>query len=94
MPSSLPRRTFGAFLGRQNVIKDDLLLLGLDTNHGFAKVAVENSEVAKRRTAWSNGEPASSNGHRVRANARPKPAGDESGSVLPTTHKAENCTVN
>ena len=23
---------------------------GLDTNHGFAKVAVENSEVAKRRT--------------------------------------------
>ena len=50
MPSSLPRRTFGAFLGRQNVIKDYLLLLGLDTNHGFAKVAVENSEVAKRRT--------------------------------------------
>ena len=27
-----------------------LLPLGLDTNHGFAKVAVENSEVAKRRT--------------------------------------------
>src|SRR5215467_7447084 len=50
MPSSLPRRTFGAFLGRQNVIKDYLLLLGLDTNHGFAKVAVKNSEVDKRRT--------------------------------------------
>src|SRR5215467_3311630 len=50
MPSSLPRRTFGAFLGRQNVIKDYLRPLGLDTNHGFAKVAVENSEVAKRRT--------------------------------------------
>jgi len=32
------------------VIKDYLLPLGLDTNHGFAKVAVENSEVAKRRT--------------------------------------------
>ena len=31
--------------------RDSLLLpLGLDTNHGFAKTAVENSEVAKRRT--------------------------------------------
>jgi hypothetical protein len=35
---------------RENVIKDYLLPLGLDTNHGFAKVAVENSEVTKRRT--------------------------------------------
>jgi len=35
---------------QENVIKDYLLPLGLDTNHGFAKVAVENSEVAKRRT--------------------------------------------
>jgi hypothetical protein len=34
---------------QENVIKDYLLPLGLDTNHGFAKVAVENSEVAKRR---------------------------------------------
>ncbi len=50
MPSSLPKRTFIAGLRRQNVIKDYLLPLGLDTNHGFAKVAVENSEVAKRRT--------------------------------------------
>ncbi len=31
------------------MIKDYLLPLGLDTNHGFAKVAGENSEVAKRR---------------------------------------------
>lgn len=31
------------------MIKDYLLPLGLDTNHGFAKVAVENSEVARRR---------------------------------------------
>ncbi len=35
---------------QENIIKDYLLPLGLDTNHGFAKVAVENSEVAKRRT--------------------------------------------
>ncbi len=35
---------------QENVIKDYLLPLGLDINHGFVKVAVENSEVAKRRT--------------------------------------------
>jgi len=35
---------------QENVIKDYLRPLGLDTNHGVAKVAVENSEVAKRRT--------------------------------------------
>jgi hypothetical protein len=35
---------------QENVIKDYLRPLGLDTNHGFAKAAVENSEVAKRRT--------------------------------------------
>ena len=35
---------------QENVIKDYLLLLGLDTNHGFAKVAVENSEVVRQRT--------------------------------------------
>jgi transposase len=35
---------------QENVIKDYLRPLGLDTNHGFAKVAVENSEAAKRRT--------------------------------------------
>ncbi len=35
---------------QENVIKDYLLPLGLDTNHGFAKVVVENSEVARRRT--------------------------------------------
>lgn len=35
---------------QENILKDYLLPLGLDTNHGFAKVAVENSEVAKRRT--------------------------------------------
>ncbi|GHO72371.1 hypothetical protein KSD_01420 [Ktedonobacter sp. SOSP1-85] len=35
---------------QENVIKDYLRPLGLDTNHGFAKIAVENSEVTKRRT--------------------------------------------
>ena len=35
---------------QENMIKDYLLPLGLDINHGFAKVEVENSEVAKRRT--------------------------------------------
>ena len=36
---------------QENVIKDFLLPLGLDTNHGFAKTQVENSEVAKKREA-------------------------------------------
>ncbi len=35
---------------QENVIKDYLRPLGLDTNHGFAKSAVENSEVTRRRT--------------------------------------------
>jgi hypothetical protein len=35
---------------QENIIKDYLLPLGLDTNHGFAKRAIENSEVVKRRT--------------------------------------------
>jgi len=50
---------------QENSIKDWLLPLGLDTNHGYAKTLVEHSEVAKRRTAleqrrdtlarWTNG---------------------------------------
>lgn len=36
---------------QENVIKDYLRPLGLDTNHGFAKTPVENSEVAKRRAS-------------------------------------------
>src|SRR6266567_899312 len=35
---------------QENIIKGYLRPLGLDTNHGFAKTVVENSEVAKRRT--------------------------------------------
>ncbi len=43
------------YLGRwpcqENVIRDFLLPLGLDTNHRDAKAPVGNSEAAKRRTA-------------------------------------------
>ena len=34
------------------MIKDFLLPLGLDINHGFAKAPVANSEVSKKREAW------------------------------------------
>jgi hypothetical protein len=36
---------------QENAIRDYLIPLGIDTNHGYAKTAVVNSEVAKRRTA-------------------------------------------
>lgn len=36
---------------QENIIRDYLLALGLDTNHGYAKRAVVNSEIAKRRAA-------------------------------------------
>ncbi len=36
---------------QENIIRDFLLPLGLDTNHGYGKTPVENSEAAKRRTA-------------------------------------------
>lgn len=36
---------------QENVIKDFLLPLGLDTNHGYAKTAIANSETGKKRTA-------------------------------------------
>jgi hypothetical protein len=38
---------------QENIIRDWLLPLGLDTNHGYAKTAVEHSEVAKQRLAFS-----------------------------------------
>ena len=40
-----------SFPAQENVIKNWLLPLGLDINHGFAKMPVENSEVAKKREA-------------------------------------------
>lgn len=36
---------------QENVIRDWLLPLGLDTNHGYRKTPVVNSEVAKKRAA-------------------------------------------
>jgi hypothetical protein len=36
---------------QENIIRDFLLPLGLDTNQGFAKTPVENSEATKKRTA-------------------------------------------
>jgi hypothetical protein len=35
---------------QENIIRDFLIPLGLDTNHGYSKTGVENSEVAKQRT--------------------------------------------
>ncbi len=36
---------------QENIIRDFLLPLGLDTNHGYGKVPIVNSEVAKKRAA-------------------------------------------
>jgi hypothetical protein len=36
---------------QENIIRDFLLPLGLDTNHGYGKMPIVNSEVAKKRTA-------------------------------------------
>ncbi len=36
---------------QENIIRDFLLPLGLDTNHGYGKTEVENSEVSKKRAA-------------------------------------------
>ncbi len=36
---------------QENSIRDWLITLGIDTNHGYAKTEVVNSEVAKQRTA-------------------------------------------
>ncbi len=49
-PIELAQTYIHRWPAQENVIKDYLLPLGLDTNHGFAKTAVENSEVVRRRT--------------------------------------------
>jgi len=49
--ADLARTYFDRWPRQENVIKDWLLELGLDTNHGYAQTSVENSEVAKRRSA-------------------------------------------
>ena len=56
-PSPLDAATLAAayihrWAAQENVIKDYLLPLGLDTNHGFAKTPVVNSEVAKKRETF------------------------------------------
>ena len=53
---------------QENVIKDFLLPLGLDVNHGFAKTPVINSEVNKKREAL---EKRCANVQRFREAARP-----------------------
>jgi hypothetical protein len=54
---------------QEDVIKDFLLPLGLDTNHGFVKTPVINSEVNKKREAL---EKRCANVHRFREAAREK----------------------
>jgi hypothetical protein len=49
---SLAQSYIQRWAAQENVIKDYLLPLGLDTNHGFAKAPVVNSEVAKRRELY------------------------------------------
>jgi hypothetical protein len=48
---ALARAYIHRWPAQENVIKDFLLPLGLDINHGFAKVPVVNSEVSKKREA-------------------------------------------
>jgi hypothetical protein len=49
--ADLARTYFHRWPAQENAIRDFLIPLGIDTNHGYAKVPVVNSEVAKRRTA-------------------------------------------
>jgi hypothetical protein len=48
---TLARSYIHRWPAQENVIKDFLLPLGLDINHGFAKTPVINSEVSKKREA-------------------------------------------
>lgn len=48
---TLARSYIQRWPAQENVIKDFLLPLGLDINHGFAKTPVINSEVSKKREA-------------------------------------------
>lgn len=48
---TLARTSIHRWPAQENVIKDWLLPLGLDINHGFAKMPVVNSEVSKKREA-------------------------------------------
>jgi len=48
---ALAEAYFHRWPAQENAIRDWLIPLGIDTNHGYAKAPVENSEVAKRRAA-------------------------------------------
>lgn len=50
-PLLLAQTYFHRWPAQENAIRDFLIPLGLDTNHGYAKTVVVNSEVAKRRAA-------------------------------------------
>ncbi len=39
------------WLAQKNIIRDWLIPLGIDINHGYAKTAVVNSEMTKKREA-------------------------------------------
>ncbi len=51
MPWNWLRPTFDAGPFKRGVIRDYLLPLGLDPNHGYGKTPVINSEVSKKRAA-------------------------------------------
>lgn len=51
-PIALVRLYSRRWPAQENVIKDWLLPLGLDTNHGYRRTVVENSEEARRRSEW------------------------------------------
>lgn len=44
-------RGFKHWPAQENAIRDWLIQLGIDVNHGFAKTPVINSEIAKKREA-------------------------------------------
>ena len=48
-PVTLAQTYISRWPRQENIIKDWLLPLGLDTNHGFSKTEVENSETSRRR---------------------------------------------
>jgi len=50
--ASLAASYIHRWAAQENVIKDYLLPLGLDTNHGFAKTPVVNSEAEKKRETY------------------------------------------
>ena len=50
-PVALARLYMQRWPVQENIIRDWLITLGIDTNHGYAKTEVVNSEVAKQRCA-------------------------------------------